>query len=189
MIPLISELYPSRMALDASAGLVVIVLHGYFLALAAKLLGDNGPTYDGRLTLDPTPHVDVFSLLGMVLANVAWVKPMDIRPGDIGRGFWGIGIAVASALLATFMLGRAVAASRPIILALTPPDLLQGTQAWFATFVQLSDRVALINLLPIFALTGAHLLRPYLPGFVTAHARWSSPLTLAFVCALEIWVW
>jgi len=189
MIPLIGDLHPVRILLDGSAGLVVLALHGLFLALAAKALGDPGPTFDGRLTGDPTEHVDLYALIGMVLTQFAWLKPMDIRASDIRGGWAGILVACLTALVATWVLGRIVMAGRGLVIAIAPPDLLQIAEAWLFTFVRFSDRIALFNLLPVFSLTAAHAVRGFLPAPLRATGPLVSALTLALAIVVKLWIW
>ena len=47
----------------AIATIVVLALMGFCVAGFARLLGDRGPAYDGKLTLNPFVHMDIFGLL------------------------------------------------------------------------------------------------------------------------------
>ncbi|WP_169196313.1 hypothetical protein [Devosia sp. MC1541] len=189
MISLLWELHPTRILYDASAGVVVLALHGLFLALAAKWLGDRGPSYDGRLTADPSVHIDIYALVGVVVTGFGWVKPMDIRPNDIKGRLFGIAAAALFAIAATFALGRLAMANRGTLIAITPPDLLQFAEAWLFSFTRLSDRIAGFNLLPLFALTAAHIVQPYLPARLRLPTTSLSALTLALAFAIKLWVW
>lgn len=189
MTALFYELTPVRILLDGSAGLVVIALHGFFLALAARLMGDQGPAHDGRLTVNPMAHIDIFSLVGVVVAQLGWVRPMDIRSRDIRAGLIGIIIVVLMALAATWGVGRLAMAARGLLIAVTPPDLLHMAQAWLFAFTRMSDRFALFNLLPVLALSAAHVVREHLPRPLTENVPLVSALTLVLALALKLLFW
>jgi len=189
MNEILNALNPVRMLLDGSAGLVVLALHGFFLALASKALGDMGPQHDGRLTLNPMAHVDIFALVGSVLAQLGWVRPMDIRADDVKGGRLGIVGIVLIAVAATWALGRAAMAGRGLLISVTPPDMLQMAEAWLFTFTRMSERCALFNLIPILSLTAAHALRDRLPPALREPGPITSGLTLVLALAIKILVW
>ncbi|SDG89191.1 hypothetical protein [Pelagibacterium luteolum] len=189
MISLLYELTPVRIVLDGSAGIVVIALHGFFLALAARVMGDAGPTHDGRLTLNPIAHIDIFSLAGVVIAQLGWVRPMDIRSRELKGGIARVIVMVLLALAATWSIGRAAMAARGLLISLTPPDLLQMTESWLFAFTRMSDRFALFNLLPILALTASHAVREYLPERLRGTGLIVSGLTLVLALMLKLLVW
>ncbi|WP_290686651.1 MULTISPECIES: hypothetical protein [unclassified Haematobacter] len=189
MTGLVGELNVVRLLLDGSAGLVIAGLHGFFLALAARILGDPGPEYDGRLTVSPLVHVDIFALLGFVFAQLGWIRPMDIRTRDLRGGIFGGVAVVLIALAGTWIVGRGVMAARGMLVAVTPPDFLQTMNSWTYTFGRLSDRFALFNLLPVLSLTAAHVVRERLPAGLWGTGALLSAVTLLFALGLKIWVW
>lgn len=189
MNTLLRELTPVRMLLDGSAGLVVVAIHGCLLALIARAMGDAGPAHDGRLTLNPMAHIDIFALVGLVLAQLGWVRPMDIRAREVKGGIAGLVLVVLIALVGTWLVGRGAMAGRGLLIAVTPPDLLQMAEAWLFTFTRLSERFAVFNLLPVLSLTAAHVLRPYFPEPLRATGPVVAGLTLVLALATKIWVW
>jgi Zn-dependent protease len=96
-------------ALYLAAGLVIaLVVHEAAHALAADRLGDHTPKQQGRLTLNPKPHVDRFGTLvlpGILLLPVffgeqiwpifAYAKPQPLSPWTSRRGRDSILIAAA----------------------------------------------------------------------------------------------
>lgn len=189
MNALLNELTPVRMILDGSAGLVVVAIHGFLLAFAARALGDMGPAHDGRLTLNPMSHIDIFSFAGLVLAQLGWVRPMDIRARDLRGGVLGAVAVVLMALAGTWLLGQGAMAGRGLVIAVTPPDFLQMVEAWLFTFTRMSERLAIFNLLPVLSLTAAHVVREHLPEVLRATGPLVSGLTLVLALAVKIWVW
>ena len=50
--------------------------HGY----AAYRMGDHTAYRQGRLTLNPLAHFDVFGTLAIILFGFGWAKPVPINP-------------------------------------------------------------------------------------------------------------
>lgn len=189
MTGLLGDLNVVRILLDGSAGLVIAGLHGFFLALAARIMGDPGPAHDGRLTVNPLSHIDIFGLLGFVVAQLGWVRPMDIRTRDLRGGVPGVLAVVLMALAASWCVGRGVMAARGVLVTVTPPDFLQAMNGWTYAFARLSDRFALFNLLPVLSLTATHVVREHLPQPLRGTGPAVSAATLLLALALKIGGW
>ena len=58
--------------------LVGITIHEYAHAKAANLLGDPTPKVQGRVTLNPFKHFDLFGLIALLLIGFGWGKPVMI---------------------------------------------------------------------------------------------------------------
>src|SRR4030042_6156328 len=74
-----------------TALLVAIDIHEFSHAWAAEHLGDPTPRLQGRLTLNPLPHIDLFGtiLLPLLLAfsgtgfMFGWAKPVQFDPFNL----------------------------------------------------------------------------------------------------------
>ena len=53
--------------------------HGY----VAYKLGDPTPRYDGRLTLNPFAHLDLWGSLCLIFAGFGWAKPVMVNPFNL----------------------------------------------------------------------------------------------------------
>ena len=139
------------------------VSHGY----AAEILGDPTARLQGRLTLNPLPHIDplgsilipallVFTNAGFLFG---WAKPVPYNPYNLNNKRWGEALVAAAGPGANIILA-----------------LLFGTMIRFAHnslspyFIQLAGVVvfvnillAFFNLLPIPPLDGSKLLKSILP--------------------------
>lgn len=138
------------------------VAHGY----VANALGDPTAKLQGRLTLNPIPHVDPIGsvLVPGILALsgtpflIGWAKPVPYNPYNLRYGKWGealvafagpaVNIAIAILFAILFRLGF-----------LSTPELLQvGVLVIVANLV-----LAIINLLPIPPLDGSKIVKALLP--------------------------
>jgi Zn-dependent protease len=81
-----------RVALFLPALLLSLSVHEYAHALSATRLGDDTPGRQGRLTLSPVAHIDVFgSLIFPVLLILfggfvfGWARPVQFNPARFSR--------------------------------------------------------------------------------------------------------
>lgn len=84
------------------------VAHGY----TAYILGDKTAEYEGRLTLNPIPHIDIFGSiilpLFLVLSNsgfvIGWAKPVPYNPNNLKDQKWGTFLVAISGIVANLIL-------------------------------------------------------------------------------------
>lgn len=139
------------------------VSHGY----AAYLQGDNTAKYQGRLTLNPLKHLDLFGSIILPILSylgggfiIGWAKPVPYNPYNLRNGRWGefwvaaagplsnIALALIFGLALRFDVASAFgAAFANIALSITVINLV------LATF----------NLIPIPPLDGSKILFAFLP--------------------------
>ena len=62
--------------------IIAISFHEFAHAWSADKLGDTTPRSQGRLTLDPTAHIDPFGFALLLFAGVGWGKPVEINPNN-----------------------------------------------------------------------------------------------------------
>lgn len=149
--------------------LISVVLHEVSHGAVANALGDSTAKDEGRLTLNPIPHLDPFGsivlpLLLLLVSGggfaIGWAKPVPINPARLRDQKWGqakVSIAgPASNLLLALVFG--------LILRFLPFAALPPAIPYFlASIVSVNLLLALFNLLPIPPLDGSHLLFSVLP--------------------------
>lgn len=138
------------------------VAHGY----VANALGDPTARLEGRLTLNPLPHIDPIGsvLLPGILALsgtpflIGWAKPVPYNPYNLRHGKWGEA-AVAFAGPATNIIIAVVFAMLLRFGVLASPLAFQiGALVIIANLV-----LAIINLIPIPPLDGSKIVKALLP--------------------------
>ena len=139
------------------------VAHGYM----AYILGDPTAKLQGRLTLNPTAHIDLIGLIIvpalLVLSNAGilfgWAKPVPYNPYNLKNQRWGEALVGGAGVATNILLA--------LLFALITRLALADGATLFAT---LASQVVLVNislglfyLIPIPPLDGFTVLRGILP--------------------------
>ena len=140
------------------------VAHGY----AALYFGDKTAEYQGRLTLNPLKHLDMFGSvilpLLLVVTNapflIGWAKPVPYNPENLRDKRVGTLWVASAGILANL----AIAIFFGLIIRLSvATEILGGTFVALASVVVLLNIVlAIFNLVPIPPLDGSKILFSFL---------------------------
>lgn len=152
-------------------GVIVLILsiiihevaHGY----AAYALGDPTAKLEGRLTLNPAPHVDPIgsiilpALLVLTSAGIlfGWAKPVPYNPYNLKSQRWGEAIVGIAGVATNLILALIFALVARVAYAQGFADF--GDLAAIVTLTNLS--LGLFNLIPFPPLDGFTVLRGLLP--------------------------
>lgn len=184
----VTDLTLQQLVLRLIAYVFIAAVHGFAVAAAAVAMGDRGPRYDGRLRLNPLAHLDIIGTASGVLFSIGWIRPVAIDPFELRLGRIGLAIVVASGAAATMIGAVALRLGRPLLLPLLPDTSSATVFALIEIIGELSAWFALINILPMPPLTGAHLLAVAAPkyGKVISKIAPYSRVVLALVAATGV---
>ena len=139
------------------------VAHGYI----ANKLGDNTAYYQGRLSLNPLRHLDLFGTISMVLFGYGWAKPVPINPVRFKCNMrLGIALTALAGPVSNLIL------SLICMILLKCANLLGGATeiefffflGWILSSMCIANiGLAFFNLLPIPPLDGSRVLNYFLP--------------------------
>ena len=73
------------MILSLPAILIAITFHEYAHAFVADKLGDDTPRKQGRLTLNPLKHIDLYGMALLLFVGFGWGKPVETNPNNFKR--------------------------------------------------------------------------------------------------------
>lgn len=145
--------------------LIGFAFHEYAHAWVADRLGDPTPRSQGRLTLNPFVHLDIFGTLMAVLYQFGWAKPVLTQPhyfkGNKERGRMLVSLAgpLANLLVAFIAMILWV-----LTLALLEDSSWSSTISQiFMSMVVLNLGLGVFNILPIPPLDGFSILRGIVP--------------------------
>ena len=138
------------------------IAHGY----AALLLGDPTAQQEGRLTLNPIPHIDVLGTLivpGILLLTgsgilFGWAKPVPYNPYNL-KGRWGEAIVAAAGP----GINIALAVAFGLLLRLGGDILPASLLPFFRVVIPVNLFIAFFNLIPVPPLDGSKIVMAFLP--------------------------
>jgi Zn-dependent protease len=165
--------------------LVAISVHECAHAFVAHRLGDPTAKHEGRLTLNPLAHLDLFGALMFLIVGFGWAKPVPVNHSYFRRArLDGALVALAgpaSNLILAFLAFVALALLSPSAVSVLPYDMLSSmvepqtaSDAFMIVLLQILTSSLFVNLalmafnlLPIAPLDGSRVLLSVAPR------RWS----------------
>ncbi len=170
--------------------LLALTLHEFGHAWTALQFGDPTAKLQGRVTLDPLKHLDLMGTLCMFILQFGWAKPVPVNPSNFKpeqrrqAEFW-----VSLAGIIANLLQAVVYATVWRVLLLVDPNLIYGSpflQRFLLLGVLINLALAIFNLLPIYPLDGAHVIKNLLPlrqaiPFVEFSQRYGAIILLALI--------
>lgn len=160
MLQVLSTDGPLTFFLLAVALIEAIALHEYAHALAADLQGDRLPRAFGRLTLNPTKHLDPLGTILIFLVGFGWGKPVEFRPEALASKRFGAAIVALAGPMMNLLLAIGAAFALVPLLKSGSDGVLVEFLLWF---FEINLLLAVFNLLPLPPLDGSRLLTIFLP--------------------------
>ena len=133
-----------------------MTIHEFGHAFAAYLLGDDTAQRAGRMTINPSRHVDLVGLIMLMIFHFGWAKPVPVNPNNFKN--YRVGNCIVS-LAGAFgnLVGAIICAMIVKYSTMYSISLIAATalnyNLWFAAF----------NLLPVPPLDGWGVISSFLP--------------------------
>jgi len=145
--------------------LVGVTFHEFAHGWAAHRLGDPTPYQQGRLTLNPLPHIDWLGFFMLVFFKFGWAKPVQVDPRRFALVSPKTGMMLVSLAGPGMNLGLALFGM--IMLRLLPEATSAQAVIWAQVFLQplvyINLILAAFNLIPLPPLDGSKILAGLLP--------------------------
>ena len=86
------------------AVVIVLTLHEFAHALVAYKCGDPTPKWEGRLSLNPLRHYDLWGLLCFTFVGFGWAKPVSVNAYNFRNYRAGLILTACAGVVANFIL-------------------------------------------------------------------------------------
>jgi Zn-dependent protease len=154
-----------RIGMQLFALVIAIPIHEFAHALSAVNNGDDGPRRDGRISIMPQDHFDVFGAVFCVISTISgfglgWGKPVLVNPNVLHNPRWGMCKIAAWGPFSNFLL--AIAFALPLRLGLVHQESGPAFDL-LLIMVMVNLSLMLFNLIPIGPLDGAKIVVAFLP--------------------------
>ena len=161
---------PVHLIMVLSALILGITIHEAAHAYTADALGDDTPSLQGRVTLNPLAHLDPLGTVLMVISTISgfglgWGKPVQTTPSRYRRSIpmrRGHSFVVVAGPISNLVLAL-------IFGTLLRFHVFDASEAFFtfaAILVRVNCALFAFNLLPVYPLDGSHLLNNALPDAI-----------------------
>jgi len=146
--------------------IIALTFHEYAHGRVADMLGDDTPYLQGRLTINPLPHIDWIGFLLIMFYGFGWAKPVQVNPYRfknirVKEGMLLVSLAGPAMNLLLAIIG--MAALR--IVASNFADSASGNAAAMiiAPLISINLGLMIFNLIPVPPLDGSKILAGLLP--------------------------
>ena len=167
--------------------LVGLIGHEFAHAVVAVARGDQTPRIDGRLSLNPSHHLDPLGTLAILLVGFGWAKPVRINPFRM-RGRYDAALVALAGPVTNLLIAFVLAI--PIKLGVLSGGFDPSFPPWRLLQVAfiLNVVLAVFNLIPVPPLDGysflSSLFRRRLPAPFVWIDRNAQAILLVFVLVI-----
>lgn len=151
--------------------LMALSVHEYAHAYVANKCGDNTAKLYGRLTVNPTKHVDFFGAAMLLIAGFGWAKPVPVNYYNLKNPRRDSALVASAGVILNVICAFVYTGLFLCIANFVPVDALVANRflymvvyiIYFFLFysVLLNVGLALFNILPLFPLDGYRIMEAY----------------------------
>jgi Zn-dependent protease len=154
-----------RLILQIPALLVAVTVHELSHALVAERCGDPTARRQGRITLNPLPHLDPLGALAFVLAGFGWAKPVPVNAHNLRHPRRDMALVAAAGPISNFVVALVGLIAFRLVARLDAAPFLAEPAAGVLLYVYLFNLgLGIFNLIPLPPLDGGHFLPYFLPS-------------------------
>jgi Zn-dependent protease len=152
-------------------GIAIVIgisLHEFAHALVAYRLGDLTPVRDGRLTINPLSHFDIFGTVLILLVGFGYGKPVLVNPYNFRMDRrMGMALVAIAGPITNIIIAVVFGLAMRVLFAVgesSPTEWLVYVLFVFNIIVTLNLTLAVFNMIPFPPLDGSKVLLALLPG-------------------------
>ncbi len=158
-----------RLVLQIPALLLAVTVHELAHALVADRLGDHTARLQGRITLNPLPHIDPLGALAFVIAGFGWAKPVPVNAFNLRHPVRDMALVAAAGPLSNFVMAFLGLLALGLVAPLIQSPLIGEPVRGMLLYIYLFNLgLGIFNLIPLPPLDGGH----FLPYFLPRGSRW-----------------
>lgn len=144
--------------------LLAVTVHELAHGLVADRLGDPTARLQGRLTLNPIPHIDPLGALAFVIAGFGWAKPVPVNAYNLRHPIRDMALIAAAGPVSNFALAFVgMLAFRLVQPTTILPAVMDPLLAVLSYVFLYNLGLGVFNLIPLPPLDGGHFLPYFLP--------------------------
>lgn len=156
---------PVLFLIIAMAIIFALAIHEFFHAWMAYYLGDNTAKDQGRLTINPLVHLDLFGTILLFIVGIGWGKPVPFNPYNLRNQKWGPALVALAGPASNF--GMAVTFGLILRFVEIPNPYLVF---FLSFFVWINLILGIFNLMPVPPLDGSHIFFTLFPSLENTKA-------------------
>ena len=185
MLPLLYQGQWAVFTLLIIALVLSLSSHEFGHAAAAKWQGDDTAAEQGRLTINPSAHIDPLGLLMVVLVGFGFARPVPVDLSRMKSRWSNLYVSAAGPFMNLLL---AIVSWNVLIWLNQSGQATPGMELFFGILAQINLLLMLFNLMPIGPLDGHHIVATLLPAnlrapYLVNNARYGTLLLLGFVAA------
>jgi Zn-dependent protease len=176
--------------------IISVIIHEVSHGYVANLLGDPTAKYEGRLTLNPIPHIDplgsiILPFLLIISGSsfvIGWAKPVPFNPYNLKNQRWGEAMVAAAGPIVNILIALVFGLALRFLLA---GDVLISVEVVriLGMIVLINLLLAVFNLIPIPPLDGSKILFSILPRSFEAIRNTLETYGLIIVIIFAFFLW
>jgi Zn-dependent protease len=144
--------------------IIAITVHEFSHALAGTLLGDQTAKMQGRLTLNPLSHMDIWGTLLMLFVGFGWGKPVPFNPYNLKNQRIGPVIVAMAGPFSNLVMVVIFVLLLKFVYPLTGLGEGNALFDFLYTLILINTLLLSFNIIPIPPLDGSRVLFALLPS-------------------------